>query len=76
MKLNNFLEFFLLHKHFNAEIHEGQYDQLDQEIISGNENVKIQQSDLVIISYNLQHFFVVLKNIEKIFTKPLTTTNN
>ena len=41
------------HKNFNAEFHEGQYDQLDQEIISGNENVKIQQSDLVIICADL-----------------------
>ena len=83
MKLNNFLEFFLHHKHFNAEIHEGQYDQLDQEIISGNENVKIQQSDLVIICadlntkllFNQKKVGSYLDNLKNLISKVLKLNN-
>ena len=53
MKLNNFLEFFLKYNNLYAEFYDGQYDQLEQEIFSGNNNSKIEKSDLMIIGADL-----------------------
>ena len=79
MKLNSFLEFFLKNKNLNVEFCDGQYDQLEQEIFSGNDNSKIHKSDLIIIgtdlntklSYNENQVNSYLKNLRSLIDKVL-----
>ena len=83
MKLNSFLEFFLKNKNLNAEFCDGQYDQLEQEIFSANDNPKIQKSDLIIIgadlntklSYNEKQVNFYLKNLRSLIDKVLRINN-
>ena len=83
MKLNNFLEFFLKLKNFNASFFEGQYDQLEKEIFTSNNNSKIQQSDLIIIgadlntklSYNEKRVELYIKNLKNLIGRVLKINN-
>jgi FkbH-like protein len=83
MKLNSFLEFFLKNKNLNVEFCDGQYDQLEQEIFSGNDNSKIHKSDLIIIgtdlntklSYNENQVNSYLKNLRSLIDKVLKINN-
>ena len=51
--INSYLDYFLRRKSFFANIKNGPFDQIDQEIMKINENVYFKKADIVILAVDI-----------------------